>query len=205
MVARVLFWAVLVTMFACLEIEIEGKYGWADETQTWYRVTGFWGKLYGRAMRGRPLTGYHGFLLLLLTMIIHLHFFMGVKWSIAAEFQVWALFFVWIILFEYVWFLLNPHYRGKFNREHIWWHAKSPWVLSLFPADYLKWLAVSLAFAGAATCFKGSAEPINEHLRLIAGFGLFAIVLQIVAPLYHYWYWYMRKRDDRNLVNRFYP
>ncbi len=202
--ATVLFWSVFATVLACIEIESEGKHGWAHKAPTWYRTTGFWARVYGLVMGGKPLTGYHAFMFFLPVLIFHAHFFMGVPWSTEAECRAWALYFVWCPLWDYYWFVLNPHYAGQFRRESIWWHAKSPWVGGLFPLDYVSGLAASLACAGIGAWFAGSAEPFYGHLRLLLGFGLYTVLLHLAAPTYRYWYALMRLRDDRDKVDIFY-
>jgi len=60
-----LFWFFLAAVFAAIEIEIEGKHGWAEKTSTWFRTQGVPAKLYGLLMGGKPLTGYHMFMFFL--------------------------------------------------------------------------------------------------------------------------------------------
>lgn len=192
LVVTVLFWSLFAVVIACVEIESEGRFGWAQKMPTWYRTTGFWGSLYGRLMSGKPLTGYHTFMFFFPALLFHAHFFMGVPWSGTAELKAWALYFAWCPLWDYYWFALNPHYKGKFRKDQVWWHAKSPWIAGLFPMDYLVGAAVSLGFAFAA-------GGLVAHLKLLAGFGIATVLLHaLVAPRYHRWYWRMRERDDRD-------
>ena len=204
LLVKILFWSVFATVVACIEIESEGKYGWADKTPTWYRTTGFWGKAYGVLMRVKPLTGYHAFMFFLPVLIFHAAFFMGAPWSLKAELGTWALYFGWCPLWDYFWFVLNPAYKGKFKKEYIWWHAKSPWVFGLFPMDYLMGLVISLGFAGSAAWLSGSLVYFTDHLKLLGGFAIYTVLLHIVAPFYHRWYANMRKSDDRGKVDIFY-
>lgn len=204
LIAKVLFWSLFATVLACIEIESEGKYGWADKAPTWFRTKSFWGRAYGMLMGGKPLTGYHAFMFFLPALIFHAHFFMGVEWSITAELGAWALYFAWCPLWDYFWFVLNPHYAGKFKREYVWWHAKSPWVFGLFPLDYLMGLMISLGFAGGAAWLSGSSTQLIEHLKLLGGFGAYTMLLHIVAPMYRRWYAHMRTSDDRDEVDIFY-
>lgn len=204
LIAKILFWSFFATVVACIEIESEGKFGWADKAPTWYRTTGFFGRVYGLFMGGKPLTGYHAFMFFLPVLIFHAHFFMGVEWSGAEELKSWATCLAWFPLWDYYWFVLNPHYEGKFKREHIWWHAKSPWVFGLFPLDYLVGVILSIGFAGGASLVAGSEQVILDHVILLGGFGLYTILLHIAAPLYRNWYVKMRLRDDRKRVDIFY-
>src|SRR5260221_11674434 len=93
LIAKILFWSVLATVVACIEIESEGEHGWADKTPTWFRTTGFWGKAYGRLMGGKPLTGYHAFMFFFPVFLFHAHFFMGVAWTGAGERVGWGVYF----------------------------------------------------------------------------------------------------------------
>ena len=196
-IAEVLFWGVFAVILAAIEIESEGKYGWAERMPTWYRTTGFWARLYGAVMSGKPLTGYHTFMFFLPALIFHSHFFMGVQWSIAGEFKTWALYFAWCPLWDYYWFVLNPSYAGKFAPEHIWWHAKSHWVCGWFPVDYLVGVALSICFAGAAAFAQGTPTPFERHLELLTGFAMYTGILRLMAPTYHRWYLRMRTTDHR--------
>jgi len=204
LIAKVLFWSLFATVVAAIEIESEGKFGWAHKAPTWYRTTGFWARAYGLLMGGKPLTGYHAFMFFLPVLIFHAGFFQGAAWSFEAELMAWAMYFAWCPLWDYYWFVLNPHYAGQFRKECIWWHAKSPWVFGLFPLDYLVGLAVSLACAGGAAWVAGSAELFIGHLWLLAGFGLYTVLLHLAAPYYRFWYWRMRLTDDRNKTDIFY-
>jgi len=191
------FWAFFAAVIACIEIEVEGKHGWAEKLPTWYRTTGFWATLYGRLMAGKPLTGYHAFMFFFPALLFHAHFFMGVPWSGTEELKAWAMYFAWCPLWDYYWFVLNPHYKGRFKKDQVWWHAKSPWILGLFPVDYLVGFLVSMGFAFAA-------GGLAAHLKLLAGFAVATILLHaLVAPAYRRWYLRMRLTDDRDKAGIF--
>ncbi len=55
LIVKVQFWSLFAVIVACIEIESEGRYGWAQKMPTWYRTTGFWGRVYGMVMGGKPL------------------------------------------------------------------------------------------------------------------------------------------------------
>ena len=187
----VLFWSLFAVVIACVEIEAEGKHGWAEKMPTWYRTTGFWAVLYGRLMAGKPLTGYHAFMFFFPTLLFHAHFFMGVPWSGREELKAWAMYFAWCPLWDYFWFVLNPHYAGRFRKDCVWWHARSRWVFGLFPVDYLIAFLVSLGFAALG-------GRLGAHLRLLGGFAVATALLHLAAPAYRRWYARMRLRDDRD-------
>lgn len=197
LITKVLFWSLFAVIIACVEIEAEGKHGWAEKMPTWYRTTGFWAGLYGRLMGGKPLTGYHAFMFFFPALLFHAHFFMGVTWSGTEELKAWAFYFAWCPLWDYDWFVLNPSYKGKFKKDHVWWHAQSPWILGLFPADYAIGLLISIGFAFGASRFGGN-QVLIDHLLLLTGFGVATALLHLVAPAYRRWYLRMRLTDDRD-------
>ena len=198
----ILFWSLFATVLACVEIESEGQYGWAERAPTWFRTTGLPARLYGLVMGGKPLTGYHMFIFFLPVFIFHAHFAMGMEWSVAEECKAWAMYFAWCVMWDYHWFVLNPHYTGKFSRDQIWWHTKSYWVLGLFPVDYFVGVGMSIGLAALGGCLNGG-EMFIAHMDQLAGFTVYTVGLYLFAPHYHSWYRRMRLRDDRNKVNIF--
>lgn len=204
LIGKIVFWCIFAVVFACIEIESEGEYGWAHKAPTWYRTQGFVAKLYGLAMGGKPLTGYHTFMFFVPLLIFHASFFSGAPWSVSAEFGAIALYFAWCPLWDYYWFVLNPAYHKKFKKGYVWWHAKSFWVFGLFPVDYLIGAIVSFGLQGIACAVDQSTTPIIEHAKLVGGFAAFTVLLHLLAPLYRSWYAKMRKKDDRDKVDIFY-
>jgi len=192
LIATSIFWFVFAAIIAALEIESEGKYGWAEKMPTWHRTKGPIARLYGKLMNGKPLTGYHTFMFFFPIMLFHAGFFMGVSWTPTAEFKAWTMYFSWCVLWDYLWFVLNPHYgAARFKKENVWWHAKSPWVFGFFPIDYAVGIAGSIGFAYAASA-------LTEHLIML-GIWLILTFASIVflAPLYRRWYHAMRAGDDK--------
>ncbi|MFN0117363.1 MAG: hypothetical protein ACKVQC_03595 [Elusimicrobiota bacterium] len=118
-------------VWAKMEIEIEGKDGWAANLPTW-RVEKHplldW--LYG----GRPLTGYHVWAFTFVFGMFHLPFVWNGYWSVRQELNVIGAYDLFWVSEDFLWFVLNPHYGWKkFNRENVWWHKR--WFLG-FPLDY---------------------------------------------------------------------
>lgn len=198
-----LFWCIFATTLACMEIESEGKYGWAEKMPTWFRTTGFVARGYGLFMGGKPLTGYHLFAFILPVLLFHGHFAMGMPWSPAAEFKAWAMYFGVCPMWDYHWFVLNPAYKGKFTRRDVWWHNKSIWVFGLFPMDYLVGYLMSFLCIGEAAWLLNDQNVVMNHGLIVIGFGLYTVGLHLAAPRYHRWYYSMRKRDDRMRSNMF--
>jgi len=207
LIVKVVFWCVISTLMACVEIESEGKYGWAYKMPTWYRTRGVVARIFGLLLAGKPLTGYHLMLFPLPLLIVHAHFVMGVEWSVVAEAEALGLYFVWNTFWDYFWFVLNPYYDGKFTRKQVWWHAKHPWFLGLFPMDYLWAILASVVVVGAGSWHVGSWQSLVHHGYLFAGFVVYTSLLWAAAPFYHRWYRRMRNplTDDRDKVDIFYP
>lgn len=183
---------------AAIEIEIEGGYGWAERLPTWYLKRGRLGRLYGLAMARRPLTGYHVYAFTIPLLLLHLPYAMGVEWSFAAELATLGTYFMLAVVWDYLWFVLNPAYGvRRFRRGAVWWFA-GPWI-GRFPLDYYASVALSVALAGAAALVAGEAALLYEHLWTLAGLAALVAATIAAAPLYHRWYRHMRRpgADDR--------
>ena len=193
-----LFWYVLAFIFAGLEVEAEGKYGWAEKMPTWYRTRGIVARLYGLAMAGKPLTGYHSFMFFLPLLVFHAPFFMGVDWTAAKELVSLAMYFAWCPLWDFLWFVLNPAYGwANFSKAKVWWHARDKWLLG-FPLGYYVAWAVSTGLAFAASHLAQDRQIMHNHGMMLALFVICTGVTIIFSPLYHRWYNGMRQRDDRD-------
>ena len=198
MISSILFWFLFAILLAALEVEAEGKYGWAQNMPTWYRTRGIGGRLYGLLMGGKPLTGYHLFMFFLPLVAVHVGFFQGARWTLSSELVVLARYFALAVLWDYLWFILNPHYGfSKFRKENVWWHAQSYWVLGRLPVDYFVGWGISLVLALVATKL-GTSWALVEQVLLLAGLSLLTLVTIALSPYYHNWYWWMRTRDDRD-------
>lgn len=190
---------------AAIEIEIEGGRGWAENLPTWFRKRGPVGRLYGTAMGSRPLTGYHVYAFTIPMLLLHLPFVSGVHWTLARELIVLATYFSLAVVWDYLWFVLNPAYTvRRFRRGAVWWF-EVPWIWR-FPIDYYLGIALSVVLAALATWAAGDAEPLRRQLWFLAGLAVLVALTVLVAPLYHRWYRRMRRAgaDDR-AVTPMYP
>jgi hypothetical protein len=201
---------VLVWLWAfglgCIEIEIEGGHGWAERLPTWYRKRGRVGRLYGLGMGQRPLTGYHVFAFAIPVVIVHLPFGFGLEWSLPNELAQLAALFALAVIWDFIWFVMNPAYTvRRFRRENVWWF-QAPWILR-FPLDYYAGITVSIALGGLAALAAEDGAPLRSHLWLVAGLILLTTLAVVVSPLYHRWYRHMRRAgaDDRELTPTFGP
>jgi hypothetical protein len=198
------FCCILATLIAGLEVEAEGKYGWAEKMPTWYRTTGPIARLYGLIMGGKPLTGYHSYMFVLPFVIFHAHFALGVTWTFPGELKAWAMYLAFCPMWDYLWFVLNPWYHRKFNKSDVWWHAKSPWIAG-FPLDYYMGFGLSIALAATASWWSDDWTVFQQHYQLLIGFLGYTLMVGLWAPMYHQWYWYMRRpgSDERHLAGSF--
>lgn len=156
---HVLFFTIVIiwcVIFARLEIEIEGKNGWAENLPTsrywldglgrlWHKSLGsdckdiiydgwkykfivFWIR---KMLGGREFTGYHRVVDIMQLFVGHLVaymlFFQTAPWWVI-ELRVLA--FIWLSwsIEDTLWFVLNPFYGlKKYKPEFISWHADDWW------------------------------------------------------------------------------
>lgn len=191
------FWFIIAFLFALVEIEIEGKYGWSEKTNTWYKKKGLAAKIWGLFLNGRPITGYHLFMFALFLLLLHSAFFLDLSWNLINELGVLSIYFVLIALEDFLWFVFNPDYTIKnYKKEKIWWFSKSYWIFGLFPIDYLISILASLILAYLAGIFVYQLELIGILL-------VFIFIAILLAPSYHRFYKNIRKRDDRKISGIF--
>ncbi len=197
------FWAFGL---AGIEIEVEGGYGWAERLPTWFRKRGNIGRAYGIVMGHRPLTGYHVFAFTIPLLMLHLPFVSGVEWTPAGELRAIATYFALAVVWDYLWFVLNPAYTvRRFERGNVWWF-EVPWIWR-FPLDYYVGVGLSVVLAGLAGVAAGDGEPFRRHLWMLAGLAVLVALAVLAAPFYHRWYRRMRRSgaDDRQLTAMYPP
>ncbi len=198
---RILFVFAWAFGLAAVEVEIEGRHGWAEKLPTWFRVKGTAARLYGAVMRGRPLTGYHAFMFVLPLFGFHWPFLEGAPWSLAAEARALATYLAWAVAWDFLWFVLNPAYGWDgFRRGRVWWYPP-PWVLRL-PVDHWAGAGISLALGALSGVLPGGGgllRGLGLQLALVAGLAALSALTVLVAPRYHRWYRHMRRpgADER--------
>jgi hypothetical protein len=128
------------SLFAMMEIQIEGADGWAAQLPTW-RIENRWTRLF---FGKRPLTGYHLYVLLFVLLMAHAPYFLAMavpSWR--GEARVVSFIILFWVLEDFLWFAFNPRFGvGKFRKEHIWWHASNWWWI--MPRDYWIFVPVGL-------------------------------------------------------------
>jgi hypothetical protein len=142
-VFKILYFYFLALVLAIVEIQIEGKSGWAESLPTWKPKKGSKADRWHKFLRGgKPLTGYHVAINLLVLAFFHLPFVWNGDWSIFAELEILGIFFIFISVWDYLWFILNPKRSLRdFKAKKVWWHKH--WWLKV-PVDY--WLSIIIAF-----------------------------------------------------------
>jgi hypothetical protein len=133
--------AVLVGAFlwAKLEIEIEGKYGWAANLPTW-RIKKH--VLLDIFMGGRDLTGFHTWAFSFVAFAFHLPLIWAGHWTGPLECEVLGCLMLFWVLEDFFWFMFNPHYGwALYRKQQIAWHRRWFWVL---PLDH--WGMIAIGF-----------------------------------------------------------
>lgn len=192
------FLLVLATLFGCFEIEAEGKNGWAERFPTWYRVNGP-AKIYVKITH-KPLTGYHAALFFVPIMIFIYPMIAAGHVTGAGVFAALATYYAWVVIWDYSWFVLNPHYGIHYFRpEAVWWFGHEPWLFGRIPTSYISAWATSLALAAISGWMHGGVVTAIGHQAQQFGWYLAGLVLLAVvgAPLYGRYYLHMRKFDER--------
>lgn len=129
------FMVFMAFILALWEIQIEGKDGWAAKTPGWRIEKGWLVRITG----GRPITGYHFYMIIFMIALVHLPLFF-VSWSWRLECLLIGFYLGMVLVEDFLWFVFNPYYGIKnFRKGKIWWH-KTWWG----PVPSLYWiLAVS--------------------------------------------------------------
>lgn len=135
----------LATAVAVLEIQVEGKNGWAEKLPAWRPARGSkLRRFYATFSNRKELDGYHVALLVVLILVFFLPFAFGVPLNLAEVVKALSLFFMFMVVWDFLWFVWNPWFTvRKFSRRHIPWHKS--WFLGL-PFDYWEGILVSLIF-----------------------------------------------------------
>ena len=187
-VAMGLYFFAIALVLAQLEIQIEGAHGWAEKLPTWR-----WQSPAVLRWAGKPITGYHVFLLLFILLFMHLPM-MYVGFSLEREAETLALFSLLAVFWDFLWFVCNPHFGlARFRAGQVWWFQS--WRLGL-PAPYSAGLALSLLVyvaAGIATGEMTVADRVNRWAIVFATF--LAPTLATVAAT-----WFAAQRREAAFV-----
>lgn len=119
-VANIIFILVIAFLIAKLEIQIEGKDGWAKNLPTWKINNKLTRQILGKDYH---LTGYHFWAFLTIFTFMQLPFFIGVPFSLFLELKLISMLLLIAVLEDFLWFVLNPDFGiRKFNSKVVKWH-----------------------------------------------------------------------------------
>jgi hypothetical protein len=160
----------IAVALAYLEVQIEGPHGWAASLPTW-RVTDprlTW--LFG----GRPVTGYHVGLNLLLLLLFHWPA-LFTRWGLLQEVRVLSAFALLAVVWDFLWFVLNPHFGlARYGPDTVWWFTR--WRLGL-PVDYF----VGLGNAVVIRCLPALLRKETLRFALAEAVSLVVLVAVLTA------------------------
>jgi hypothetical protein len=135
---------------------------------------------------GKPITGYHVFLLLFILLFVHLPM-MYVGFTLEREAEALSLFALLAVFWDFLWFVCNPHFGlGRFRAGEIWWFRS--WVLGL-PIPYFIGLALSLLAylsGGLLTGNPPSGERAGRWVLVFTAFLVPTLITMWAAPLWRY-------------------
>ena len=148
------YFFVIALVLAHLEIQIEGPHGWAEKLPTWR-----WDSRAVRRWFGKPVTGYHLYLVTLILLFVHVPQLYGGSWEREADLL--AMFFLLTATWDFLWFACNRHYGvRRFRKGQIWWFPT--WTLGV-PRPYLLVIVFSLCAALTPALWTGAWLPRAER------------------------------------------
>lgn len=164
----------LATIYSLIEIELEGKCGWAATIPT------------SQVAKGNHFTWYHLYMIVFLSIMC-----IGIWWK-RYEVPWWkkiliaAFFLTWILLLEdFLWFVFSPYFTlKKYKKQNIPWHTK--W-LGPIPVHNFVGLTILILLA----LLIGIPEIWGSFVFIIPA----TILLVCISPLYHLFY---KKTHDFN-------
>ncbi|MFC1686997.1 hypothetical protein ACFL0L_00250 [Patescibacteria group bacterium] len=140
---HLLFFAFLIATsfaFAKIEVEVEGKHGWAEKMPTWKLSEKHW--LSRLVFGGKPATGYHVWIAVFVLVFTHTAYIFE-PFNLSTELTIIAFYILFWILEDFLWFVLNPHFGIKnFKKDKIWWHKKNWWGIA--PREYFIFLPLGI-------------------------------------------------------------
>lgn len=159
---------------ALLEVHIEGPHGWAVSLPTW-RFDRPWVR---KLTNGKPITGYHVYMNLVILGFLHYPLILS-QWTLVGELRVLSQFFLVAVWWDFLWFVINPHFGlRRFKSKNIWWHKQ--WIAGM-PMDYPMGMIVSAALWFYADWAKpGLGTSFTEWLKLV---GIIVALTAVTAAI----------------------
>ena len=177
---KVFYFFILAILIAILEIQIEGADGWAAKLPAWRaKLGGKLDKIFKKLSWGKDLTGYHLALNVFLFIFMHWPFVWHGTWNIWDELEVLAIFVLFMIVWDFLWFVLNPRFSlRKFNNENVWWH--NGWLLGI-PVSYWTGILVGILLLLPETLM---INPVSGLFKMLALVGVNVVLVGMTVLIY---------------------
>ena len=162
----IVFVLLLATLWAWMEVEIEGKHGWAQQLPT---ACAFWG-----------WTWYHVSMNFIILIVLY-RSLRSVQFEQGCTSLIYfALYTVaWFVVEDVLWFVLNPSFGIKhYTVAGIPWHASKPWFGGTFVYNWVVLFCWAIA-AGLQFAYCNSLRIFRD--MCIAGFYVLVLVLYSIT------------------------
>ncbi len=169
----------LALALAYLEVQVEGEHGWAAKLPCWRPASHRWyARIYTKVLGGKEMTGYHVGVFSFAFLMFHMPYVWGLLWNMGVEFGTLSAFFLFVVVWDFLWFVINPHYGiRKFRPGCVAWHKI--WI-GPAPVDYYGGLAFSFLFF---TLKVYSSNTTTGYLPWFLMVGMFVDLLAIAVGI----------------------
>ena len=160
MISTALYITIYAILFSLLEIEAEGKHGWANKLPTPSALF--------------TLTTYH--------VIMNIMVIFTLVYSLYPNNIYTMIFYIvaWFLIEDTMWFMLNPHYTiHEYKRENIWWLNGQNWYMGMPLQNY-----IGLGIMAIAAFLNKSKDLLYGGLTMAITIG----IILYLAPYYHQYY-----------------
>ena len=160
MISTALYITIYAILFSLLEIEAEGKHGWANKLPTPPALF--------------TLTTYH--------VIMNIMVIFTLVYSLYPNNIYTMIFYIvaWFLIEDTMWFMLNPHYTiHEYKRENIWWLNGQNWYMGMPLQNY-----IGLGIMAIAAFLNKSKDLLYGGLTMAITIG----IILYLAPYYHQYY-----------------
>jgi hypothetical protein len=168
--AEGLYVGILGWLLAMVEVQVEGPNGWAEGLPTW-RLEPEW---LLRLTNGKPLTGYHLYVIGFLLAVFHIPL-LFIGFSRAAEARIISLFLLMAVCWDFQWFLWNPSWGlRRFLSERVYWLPKR---FLRIPVEYY------CGIGGAILAARLLDPPSWRHACAVAAAAGAAVLVSVAASM----------------------